>query len=70
MIIGADRKFIIDANTGEIRTSSSPLDREERSTYQLTAVATDPGNRQVGVCTNLCPFAFNISSDDPSRLQN
>ena len=70
MIVGADGKFIIDANTGEIRTSSSPLDREERSTYQLTAVAKDPGNGQVGVCTNVCPIAFNISTHDPSGLQN
>ena len=44
---GSDGKFIIDANTGEIRTSSSPLDREEKGIYRLTAVATDPGNRQV-----------------------
>lgn len=45
--IGSDGKFIIDASTGETRTSLSPLDREEKSVYSLTAVATDRGNRQV-----------------------
>ncbi|XP_068675919.1 protocadherin Fat 4-like [Montipora foliosa] len=43
---GGDNKFTIDANTGDIRTSSSPLDREEKGRYQLLAVATDRGNRQ------------------------
>ena len=47
MIIGSDGKFTIDASTGEIRTSPSPLDREQKSVYRLTVVASDPGNRQV-----------------------
>ena len=47
LITGGDNKFTIDANTGDIRTSSSPLDREEKGRYQLLAVATDRGNRQV-----------------------
>ena len=47
VITGGDDKFIIDSSTGEIRTTSSPLDREEKSVYQLIAVAKDRGNNQV-----------------------
>ncbi|XP_078366665.1 protocadherin Fat 4-like [Oculina patagonica] len=43
---GSDGKFTVDANTGDIRTGPLSLDREEKSVYQMTAVATDPGNRQ------------------------
>lgn len=44
---GSDGKFIVDANTGEIRTGPASLDREEKSLYRMTAVATDTGNKQV-----------------------
>ena len=46
---GSDSKFTVDANTGEIRTSPSALDREGKSVYQMTVVATDTGNRQVSI---------------------
>ena len=44
---GSEGKFTVDANTGEIRTSPSSLDREDKSVYRMTVVATDPGERQV-----------------------
>lgn len=44
---GSDGKFIVDANTGEIRTGPASLDREQKSLYRMTAVATDTGNKQV-----------------------
>ena len=53
MITGSERKFTMDASTGEIRTSSSPLDREVKSIYRMTAVASDPANRQVCNAFNL-----------------
>ena len=47
MSTGADAKFTVDPNTGEVRTGPSSLDREEKSVYRMTAVATDSGKRQV-----------------------
>ena len=44
---GSEGKFTVDAITGEIRTTPSSLDREEKSVYRMTVVATDPGDRQV-----------------------
>ena len=53
MITGSEGKFTMDASTGEIRTSSSPLDREDKSIYRMTVVASDPANRQVRNVFNL-----------------
>ena len=53
MITGSEGKFTVDASTGEIRTSSSPLDREDKTIYRMTAVASDPANRQVRNAFNL-----------------
>ena len=53
MITGSEGKFTMDASTGEIRTSSSPLDREDKSIYRMTAVASDPANKQVRHAFNL-----------------
>ena len=46
-ITGGGEKFIIVSSTGEIRTTQSSLDREEKSVYHLIAVAKDRGNKQV-----------------------
>lgn len=53
LFTGSDGKFTVDSNTGEIRTSPSPLNREEKSVYQMTAVATDTGDRQVFLSLHL-----------------
>jgi len=44
---GDDGRFVIGAKTGEIRTSSIPLNREIKPYYTLRVTATDPGNLKV-----------------------
>lgn len=39
----ADNKFRIDAVTGLIETTASPLDRETRAIYELVVSVTDSG---------------------------
>ena len=52
--LGADDKFTIDSNTGEIRTSPMPLDREGKSAYFITVTATDAGRRKVNFMKRSC----------------
>ena len=55
-----DRKFLIDSGTGQIQTSG-PLDREEKSSYQLSIIAQDNNEK----ChKGLMTLYVNVGDDD------
>ena len=72
VLLGADGKFTIDPTSADIRTTDSPLDRELKSVYHVTVVATDNGGKQVrveNIHRTKKPLGFPLNSHLFSVLQ-